>query len=286
MLLALTQGNTTTGPFAPLGSLPGNLTTRGVADTHIVEWTSDPNSWAGSSATLSSGVISIEIVDPDSGSVVPLTGSSVREPMLVSLPVSPSIDSLAFSCIYWDAAINDWSNAGTVVIGFVSNETAGTTTAVCGTLHLSEFASEESDLPFTFNAVNPFADAGELEALFDPGNIVATIVVLCVLGLFILAWILSAVYDTKRAEEMLRLHREHVRKYGDVKMGLGMDTLHLPVEDPRRIKVALMYESLRVRWLFELVCHCTCRASLTTAPEVDDAMPRHLVALNALCACA
>ena len=72
-------------------------------------------------------------------------------------------------------------------------------------------------------------------------------VVLSIVGLFLMSLLLSGVLDEKKSEEIAALHRSHVLLFGHVRTGLGMHTVHLKPDDPRRVAVINMFKALKVR---------------------------------------
>ena len=72
-------------------------------------------------------------------------------------------------------------------------------------------------------------------------------VVVCLVGFFLLAWLLSIGIDERKSREIAKLHRAHMLMFGEVRSGLGMHTVHLSPTDPRRIAVINMFQSLKVR---------------------------------------
>ena len=236
------------GPFAPPSSLAAGAGIDAL-DTHIVQWATNPNAWANTTTPLASTVVSIDVVAASSQTPVTVAGNtSTASPMVVSFTLPPTTDAALFRCRYWDASSSTWSAAGTVLLGFIVDASSGAITARCGTLHLSEFAADRTPTtPLSPNAVDLVGDAGLLTDLFAPGNLVAAIVVLALLGAFVACWVVSAVWDERRSEELLEAHRQHLLTFGNVKLGLGTHALHLPPTDPRRVKVVEMYKALKVR---------------------------------------
>ena len=78
-------------------------------------------------------------------------------------------------------------------------------------------------------------------------SIVAIYTLFWVLAAFVVAWVVSLAVDERRAAELMRLHEQHLRQFGTVRVALGMHALHLAADDPERKRVVKMYESLRVR---------------------------------------
>ncbi len=171
--------------------MPGNLTASGVVDAHVVAWTSNPHAWAETASVLFTGVTSVTMVSDGSAVNVSadVTGST---PMVISLPVAPSVDTNTFRCSYWDPASATWTDRGTVLLGFDVDGTTGNTFAVCGTLHLTDFtAVKKSTAFFQTNSIDLGSDAGLLTAAFDPSNLAPTLVVVGLVVVFFVAWLVS-----------------------------------------------------------------------------------------------
>jgi hypothetical protein len=247
------SGSNSTGTartaFSPLDALSTNMTSSGVADTRVVEWTSNPFSWANVTDSLNTGVITVDIIDPDSDTVVQINSSSrLRRPMRVSLPIPPSTNTDTFRCTYWDPVNLKWSDSGTVLLGFLVDSTTGNPYAMCGTMHLTEFASVKKQTSFfVTNDIDLIDDAGVLVSAFEPQNLVVVIVIGSVVGAFLLSWMFSAMHDETKTAQISKLHQAHLLMFGEVRSGLGMHTVHLSPTDPERIRVVKMFESLKVR---------------------------------------
>ena len=67
--------------------------------------------------------------------------------------------------------------------------------------------------------------------------------------------------DESKSKELVRLHRTHVMMFGEVRSGLGMQTLHLPADAPQRKAVIKMFDSLKV-------CGCTSPRSARVCARV------------------
>ena len=229
------------------GSVSENATSDGVFDTHTVFWAVNPFAWSTSTLHLFTTVTSVEIVDPVTDAVVNVTHAV--EPVVIAVPVPASTDTSQFRCSYWSEALQDWSDEGTVLLGFaVASDGSGGGVAYCGTVHLSDFAAVKQSVSFfVITDVHPIDDAGLVAQIVNPSNLLALFVVAALIIVFGTSWVVSYKHDEQRSHELEKLHRAHMVLFGEIRTGLGMHCLHLPLDHPIRKRVVALYDHLKVR---------------------------------------
>jgi hypothetical protein len=97
-----------------------------------IQWTTNPYLWSTDTPPLVSPVMSVSVAGVDV--------SNATTPLVVSMTVGSTTPLSQFRCSYWNQATGNWSDSGTVVIGFES-AADGSTTAICATLHLTDFSA-------------------------------------------------------------------------------------------------------------------------------------------------
>ena len=97
-----------------------------------IKWTTNPYLWSTDTPPLVSPVMSVSVAAVDV--------SNATTPLVVSMTVGSTTPLSQFRCSYWNQTIGNWSDSGTVVIGFES-AADGSTTAICATLHLTDFSA-------------------------------------------------------------------------------------------------------------------------------------------------
>ncbi len=240
LLLSGGGGVDVDGASLPLGT--------GIFDAHTVQWSIDPYLWAGSDRALVP-VTTVEVTDPEDGSGV--TVADAPSPIVVSFPLPLGTDVDTFRCSFWDRAAERWSDKGMVLLGFTSvagGNGSASLTASCATLHLSDFTGVSKSVSFfVVTQVDPIGDAGSLADVANPRNLLALVVVVGIVGVFFVTWNLSVRLDEARSQDLHALQRAHMLLFGEVRTGLGMHCLHLPLDHPGRARVKKMYDALMVR---------------------------------------
>lgn len=213
--------NSRTGVFFTPAALTALTNASATLNALSIQWPSDPYGWSGQS--VSSGVMSVQLFDPDSGLEVPLSGAD--EPLLLQLSLPSTVDASLFACNFWDADTSSWSQQGTVVVSVSEDASSGSVFAVCGALHLTDFAGSTSASFISLNLVDPIGDASKLSRLLESRSLVVLIAVAMLLGVFVFTWSTSAALDSKLADTLEHLQRAHVLLYGEVSPGLGKEYL-------------------------------------------------------------
>ena len=227
-------------------TLPDNATT--TFDTHVVFWAVNPYATADTASSLAMNVSSVTLTHSDgSGAVIPV--SNATTPVVVSLVVPGGTDVTQFRCSYWSEVEGGWSDVGTVLVGYTRlRGTDGRFVAHCATTHLSDFAAVKASVSFiVVTNVNPIDDAGLVAQVLNPQNLLALGVIAGLVVVFVASWVVSYKHDEARSVELGALHRAHMVLFGEVRSGLGMHCLHLPVGHPRRLSVVAMVDDLKVR---------------------------------------
>ena len=241
------------GQTLPDGSgvsfLPGSLSnsaTGSVIDTRALQWGTNPHGWSAAGSDIVTGVTSIEVVDSDSGDIVDVgpgnaTGTDVV-PIVLSMGVPTGTALSDFRCRYWNSTSEAWREDGTVLLGFTQDDN-GTVTAYCGSVHLTDFSAQLDPSFLRVNSIDPFGDAGLLEDVLDPSNLLPLLFIVLLIVGFVVAWFVSAHIDKRQAAKIDRLRDSHLLSYGEVSPGLGKDRLHLDPKDPARELVVLDVKS-------------------------------------------
>jgi hypothetical protein len=110
---------------------------------------------------------------------------------VLSLPVTSDVETTSFRCSYWDPAALQWTDRGTVLLGFDVDAVTGDTFAVCGTVHLTDFSARQKLSFFHTNKIDLGSDAGLLLAAFNPANLLPTLVVIGLVVVFLVSWATS-----------------------------------------------------------------------------------------------
>jgi hypothetical protein len=85
----------------------------------------------------------------------------------------------------------EWTDRGTVLLGFDVDADSGNTYAVCGTVHLTDFSAKQKVSFFHTNKIDIGSDAGLLLSAFNPANLLPTLVVLGLVVVFVGSWVVS-----------------------------------------------------------------------------------------------
>jgi hypothetical protein len=228
-------------------SLPASSTLNGTFDTHTVFWSVNPYSWSATTKQMAATVTTVELLDPETG--MPFNLTAAAQPVVISVVVPSTVNQEEFRCNYWSHAVQDWSDAGTILVGFTAaDDGTGRLIAHCATVHLSDFAAMQAPVSFfVVTDIDPVGDAGLLQQVVNPQNLLSLFVIVGVMIVFGTSWIVSYKHDEGRSRELEKLHRAHMVLFGEVRTGLGMHCLHLPLDHPARRRVVALYDQLKVR---------------------------------------
>jgi hypothetical protein len=215
-----------------------------VIDTHRVSWSVNPYGWAVDADTPAAAVVTLDLVQGGTSDVIAV--KDLDEPLTLEVPITADDAGDEFACSYWDNATMQWSSAGLVVVGFLQDNTTGDAVAVCGALHLSDFSGNTGKSFMQVNTVDPIGDAGALASLTDESSALPLAVVAAVLGCALVSWIIAVRMDDKVAGELHALRRAHLLEYGSIKVGFGMELLHVNKGDAARQYIEKIVASLKV----------------------------------------
>ncbi len=109
----------------------GNSSSSGALGVSTVAWTTNPYLYADGTPSLQSPVTSLSVG-------VEVTAATV--PIVLTMRISALTPLEEFRCSFWDATVGNWSDRGTVVLGFTTAPD-GAAVGVCGTMHLTDFSS-------------------------------------------------------------------------------------------------------------------------------------------------
>jgi hypothetical protein len=116
----------------PLPPLPFTSLVLVLFRSSAIKWTTNPYLWSTNTPALVASVLSV--------SVAGVNVTNATTPLVVSMPVSSTTPLSQFQCSHWSEAIGNWSQRGSVLVGF-ETEADGSITALCATLHLTDFSA-------------------------------------------------------------------------------------------------------------------------------------------------
>ena len=83
-------------------------------------------------------------------------------------------------------------------------------------------------------------------AVFKPNNWASVVVVFGILGCSAILWIHAVRAEKDIMPVRQELHRNHIRRFGEIRYGLGLQVDHLDVNHPARKRVVEVYRQLQV----------------------------------------
>ena len=229
---------------------PQNLSKNVALDTRVYLWSNNPHGggrFDNQSVSLVTAVVSVELSDSSTGSPYAVNSQvyTARTPVIISLPIdAASTDLQALRCGYWSATESAWRSSGMVVTGYSDSG------AHCSSMHLTDFSAVNqvsSALLADGAALSEISDSGAFVAVFNPSNLTALAVVFAVLGCSAILWMQAVKADREVELARRRLYRMHIRRFGEVRHGLGLQTSHVEADHPARKRIIGISHQLQVR---------------------------------------
>ena len=224
-------------------------------DTRVYLWAENPHHPGASSNgtitqsdsnTLATVVVSVELSDPSTGRPYAINdpAGSAHAPVVLSLPIDVVEGVDTFRCSYWSTALGVWLNDGVGLVGYLNG------TAQCGSVHLTDFSATLSQAVSILSddgaKLASISDSGTLVAAFDTSNLAAVVVVFSIIAGFLTLWIIAVRAENNLEISRRALYRIHIRRYGEVRYGLGLQAYHVPEDHPVRRRVLTVYQQLQV----------------------------------------